>query len=172
MVNSWMPAGDTTQQPHGYEVLKHAFAISVGPENYALVRNASAIERNEDSYGEMFGIAFKSMIAAGPCSAVIYSRQVPKTWWDHLKMDLLAWLKVERPLYDDDKLDEDDLVQGKSGPLIGHVWKCVLWHLLKFNTETIATREEHKHLCPHVDIDFKENPAPHYEWLLKEASCG
>lgn len=168
MVNSWMPAGDTTQQSHGYEILKHAFAVSVGPENYGLIRNGKVMERAEATYGEAFGLAFRSMIAVGPCSYVVYSEQVPVTWWDHVKHDLLAWLHISAPIYDYDELDGDELAAGKEGFLIGPRWKRTAWLLLGYQTCSISTQEEHRHLCPHVDIDFRENPAPHYKWLLTQ----
>lgn len=157
-----------TASKHGYEMLKHAFVMSVGPENYGVIRNGKVVERHETSFGESFGLAFRSMIAAGPSSYVVYSERVPVTWWDHLKHDLLAMLRVAPPLYDTDDLDGDELAAGRQGTLIGPRWKKVAWRLLGYQTRSIATQEEHKHLCPHVDIDFKENPAPHYEWLLSQ----
>ena len=151
----------------GYEVLKHAFAISVGPENYGVIRNGTGIERREEHYGEMFGLAFKSMIAAGSGFTVTSTRQVPKTWWDHVKHDFLVWLKVGPPQYDWEELCEDEIARGEIGPLIGPPWKKTVWELFRFNVEIISICEEHKHLCPHIDIDFRQQPSPHYRWLLE-----
>lgn len=156
------------QKRFEWRVLKHAISF-FPPEDYGLIRNAQVLRRQESNYGEALGMALKSMVVAGEhYSWVTGTVMVPESWWDHLRHDLLKALKIEAPVYDYDDLTNEDRDAGKEGELVSPRWRAALWRWLRPEYRVISTHEDHVHVCPHIDADYRTNPKPHFDFLEKK----
>lgn len=144
--------------------LKHAVGQHIDPRNYGVTTNLEVVFRQEDAYGEMFGVAIKTMIAAGdPYDCPQEYHYVPATWWDHLKVALFP------------SLAEVGRVKQRAGYVMGAVfeelgipgWAQGLATFFAPRMTELPLYVERIHVCPHADVDFKENPEPHVRHLLE-----
>lgn len=70
--------------------LKRSFATYIPEGSYGALANLRVAARDVNAYAEMFGVSISTEIAAGDTYiAREDTTEVPATWWQHVKCDVL-----------------------------------------------------------------------------------